>query len=748
MAMDFINKRTISIALLLVASLFGASTEAQVRGDHKVRCVSLSADDAVAFNDSESVCLCVDATQGQIFHDLNCNRAKDAGEYYLAGGTTLAQSIEDTDGPGTLWSIDALGDAIFNSVAVSASATPNVTLTDSTNTGQGSINVDDDSNIDSIMTFDVDIAGTPATYLTLDGAAENVAIAKATAITGALTATSYGGITEANLVDLSADEVITGDRAFDGKIDIGTSEAFGGADTTPDVSTGSFFSTDGTGQTLTDFDGAGLEAGDFIYVQSTDATVFACTGAPLDCGSADITTAAGDVTTWVYDGTDWDLIAYMDVSTDMGTDATGAGSGAFSDAGDPVVLNTTTKNVEIGDTGVTLDAKVQIAGDADEPQLVIEGHSTQTDDIFIVQQDDETQVFSVGVSAITLDGKIDIGTNQTFTASDATPDVSAGSNWTSHATAFTITDFDGAGLAEGDLLYVRSGGTTTYDCTAAGLDCGSADIVSVVGDITVWLYDGTDWDLISYTQQADDMGTDGTGSGSLGTNLSSTTDDILSDNGTILQGGTGATNNERLDWDYETIANTVGISSPSGVTSINFPDNSISTADLATEVRSMYWGAGAISADGAQCVAPAEVTINSGPILYTIICKDNDAGILYGSTTMPDGWDGGNPSFFFQAINTAADTGILEFDFSAMCRGDSDTVDNAWGTEPTPASITFATANDIEHSAANTLTPDGTCAAGDTLFWRASLDATATTTAVATAHIVGVKMEYTTDIGD
>jgi hypothetical protein len=76
-------------------------------------------------------------------------------------------------------------------------------------------------------------------------------------------------------------------------------------------------------------------------------------------------------------------------------DATGAGSGAFSDAGDPVVLNTTSKNVEIGDTGVTLDAKLQIGGDADEVQLIVEGHSTQTDSIFIVQKDDETQLFTV-----------------------------------------------------------------------------------------------------------------------------------------------------------------------------------------------------------------------------------------------------------------------------------------------------------------------------------------------------------------
>lgn len=45
--------------------------------------------------------------------------------------------------------------------------------------------------------------------------------------------------------------------------------------------------------------------------------------------------------------------------------------------------------------------------------------------------------------------------------------------------------------------------------------------------------------------------------GGLGTNLSSSTDDILSDNGTMRFGGTGGTNNEGFDLDFETTANTV-----------------------------------------------------------------------------------------------------------------------------------------------------------------------------------------------
>jgi hypothetical protein len=63
--------------------------------------------------------------------------------------------------------------------------------------------------------------------------------------------------------------------------------------------------------------------------------------------------------------------------------------------------------------------------------------------------------------------------------------------------------------------------------------------------------------------------TDDTGSGSLGSNLSSSTDDILSDNGTILLGGTGSTNNETLDFDFESTANVIALSSTSGATELN-----------------------------------------------------------------------------------------------------------------------------------------------------------------------------------
>jgi len=98
-------------------------------------------------------------------------------------------------------------------------------------------------------------------------------------------------------------------------------------------------------------------------------------------------------------GTDNFVLTFNSAGGNFTWAADATGSGAWTDT-DPVLLATSTRNVEIGDTGIVLDSKVQIAGDTDEVQLIIEGHSTQTDDIFIIQQDDESQVFTVSNTGV------------------------------------------------------------------------------------------------------------------------------------------------------------------------------------------------------------------------------------------------------------------------------------------------------------------------------------------------------------
>lgn len=94
---------------------------------------------------------------------------------------------------------------------------------------------------------------------------------------------------------------------------------------------------------------------------------------------------------------------------------------------------------------------------------------------------------------------------KTFATSDTTPDVSGSSRWNTGVSAVTITDFDGSGIFDGQLLYVVSKGDVTFDCTSSGLKCGTTDLVTASGDLTEWMYDGTDWIIIHFTDQSDNL---------------------------------------------------------------------------------------------------------------------------------------------------------------------------------------------------------------------------------------------------
>ncbi len=86
-------------------------------------------------------------------------------------------------------------------------------------------------------------------------------------------------------------------------------------------------------------------------------------------------------------------------------DDTGAGSGAFSDSADPVVLNTTSKDVNIGTTHNNT-AKLSVDGDADQVQLSIQGNGTQTSNIWVMEQSDGTDIWTGAVGGIKATGNV------------------------------------------------------------------------------------------------------------------------------------------------------------------------------------------------------------------------------------------------------------------------------------------------------------------------------------------------------
>lgn len=167
------------------------------------------------------------------------------------------------------------------------------------------------------------------------------------------------------------------------------------------------------------------------------------------------------------------------------------------------------------------------------------------------------------------------------------------------------------------------------------------------------------------------------------------------------------------------------------------------------EYKSYSFGAGSLSTDGTNCTDPTERVINGGPKTWVINCGDNAASVIYGSVTMRDAYNGGQIFFLLEAENeNATPSGVLEFEFSAMCRSDGDKIYDAatapWGAAM-PSAITFTAQYNQEMFWTGAVTPHGTCQAGDKIYWRAVMDPTATTTQVANMYVTGVKMEFPTN---
>jgi len=101
-------------------------------------------------------------------------------------------------------------------------------------------------------------------------------------------------------------------------------------------------------------------------------------------------------------------------------------------------------------------------------------------------------------------GKVVFNEAKTFVDSDATPDVSGYTFFETNTTGVTITDFDGT-IEEGQLLIVLSKGAITYDVTGEGILGGTTDIITADGDLTCFIYSGTDWIVIARMDMSDDL---------------------------------------------------------------------------------------------------------------------------------------------------------------------------------------------------------------------------------------------------
>lgn len=526
---------------------------------------------------------------------------------------------------------------------------------------------------------------------------------------------------------------------------------------------------------------------------------------------------------------------------------------AFDNLVDPIVQHDTGSDVHFGDGAGTLTGKVEIGGDADQPQLVIECFSTQTDDCFIIQQDDDTEIFSVSEAGdVVVAGVVFLPDGLVGAPSIAfDPDTGIYSavdnrmNFTAGGATIIDIQADGLHLNLSSQISASADGVGAPSYTWAGdLNTGpyhiSADAMGIAAngvrqatfntagllprallmqdDLDLTFGSTLDWD-IQYDEAVDNqllfvttntsavtttdpmfeilVGTTPTANQQLfgiakGSQSSNTPVFTIDEDGDVTLLGTldgvdiaardhaattdtgpspdcsGTTTYQDGEGGCDDIAGvyeneldnsaglraalTDGVGTGNAVfesgapilTGTNF--SGIPSGAILTEVRDIPIAIAAWNEDGTQCAEPAQVTIGSWGKQWSVICTDNDASTLTFTMKMPGGWDAGTVTLELTVIQDAADTGNLQADVSGRCTSDGETP-AAYGTEVSLDDVMTGTdAQNTVESAAITLA--GTCAAGDLIQIQWQLDATGTTTAMATLNIVQAAFEFTSTIGD
>ncbi|MDQ3099202.1 MAG: hypothetical protein M3Q44_05640 [bacterium] len=163
-----------------------------------------------------------------------------------------------------------------------------------------------------------------------------------------------------------------------------------------------------------------------------------------------------------------------------------------------------------GDVGIAYDLAFtnQTASyiKSNAPLYIEAGESFESNDINLTTFNSGSIVLDTGATgSIDLLNATNFGSQIAFTAADTTPDVSAGSHFITTGTA-TITDFDAGTtgtLKDGHLIFIECNTAVIFDVTASGLNGGAGDMTCGAGDMVTWMYDGVDWNLVSWVDDTD-----------------------------------------------------------------------------------------------------------------------------------------------------------------------------------------------------------------------------------------------------
>ena len=181
---------------------------------------------------------------------------------------------------------------------------------------------------------------------------------------------------------------------------------------------------------------------------------------------------------------------------------TASGNLILGDLGSSAYLSASAGQMEFKGTG---EALLQVSGTISASTSIVVGNMTTA---YISASAGNLTISGSGDAELVVEGNISssgttIYAKNTFGSSDTTPSVANGTYFETHASTQTLTTFDGG--QTGQIIYVLSKADVTYDVTGTTLKCGTTDLVTADTDLTTWLFDGTNWTCIGFTDQSDDL---------------------------------------------------------------------------------------------------------------------------------------------------------------------------------------------------------------------------------------------------